>query len=711
MDPETRFSIQDRMRELVELGLQGARFRLAWELKRRIGWFRWTDREPRFLSTPPVEVFRHRIQGLFAEPAEVKAQIGPLLSEQDLLQLQRRAHEAADGKLLFFSHATVDCGSPIRWHRDPITNISYDARLHWLRAHDAIRVGDIKDLWEMGRFSHAYLLGRAATFLPPDKGKLAAALQAQVEHFIDTNPFPWGVHWASGQEITFRLFAWSFALATVLADADDEFLARIADHMQISGVHIARHVDYARYAVRNNHLISEAVGLLLIAYLLPQAPTADRFHRLGVELLSEGVDRQFYRDGAYVQHSHNYHRVALHDLLWAFAIFRAEERDIPKPWLQAGKSSLAFLAAQQAPSGELPNYGSNDGAYVSPLSFCKYEDYRPILQALSAATTGRRLYVAGTWDEEALWFGNALGPPLAATPTESAPAASLHTQPQAGPKLISFEPSGYYVMRGTSAGTFVTFRCGTLTDRFAQIDMNHVDLYWKGHNVLVDAGSYRYSGADKFHRHFMGTDSHNTVMVDGRNQMPHVRKFKTLYPTQARCLATEVSDGHLLVAGEHYGYQRLAHAIHRRALLFVPDEVLVIVDTLHGDGAQSARLHWLCGDYPTEVRDSQTVLQMDLPGSQLTLAVHGADGLRRTLDVVRGQEVPPRGWLSRRYASKIAVPSVCVYDRGKLPMSWVTVVGEPFTAHKHADRWRVGTKRRTVEFSIVDGLVQHVVLS
>ena len=49
------------------------------------------------------------------------------------------------------------------------------------------------------------------------------------------------------------------------------------------------------------------------------------------------------------------------------------------------------------------------------------------------------------------------------------------------------------------------------------MDMLHLDVWWRGCNVLVDGGSYLYNGPGVWHNHFQSANSHNTVVVDSRD--------------------------------------------------------------------------------------------------------------------------------------------------------------------------------------------------
>ena len=303
-----------------------------------------------------------------------------------------------------------------------------------------------------------------------------------------------------------------------------------------------RHIEYARKAVYNNHLLSEAFGLLLAAELLPAAPRAARWRATGLDLLVEQADRQFYPDGGYIQQSHNYERVALQVYLWAVALLGAAGKSVPETWRSALARGVDFLHAQQnGVDGRLPNYGSNDGALVSPLTSCDYADFRPTLQAASIAARGERLYQPGPWDEEAAWF---LGAKALEAPVRRAHRAS-----------VSFGETGFHVLRGADEASFATFRCGTVRDRFSQIDMLHLDVWWRGENVLVDPGSYLYNGPRRGTTHFTRTAATTRWRSTARPDAP-LPSIQEPLLDEGEVVRFEDAGSHVIAEGEHYGYRR-----------------------------------------------------------------------------------------------------------------------------------------------------------
>src|SRR5262249_14898383 len=151
------------------------------------------------------------------------------------------------------------------------------------------RPGDVKYIWEVARFPHAYHMTRAAMFFPGRAPQYASALQKQIDGFIAANPPGFGIHWASGQEVGFRLLSWLFAMDVLLSRVGDSAHAEavVSDALLAGARHIDEHLDYARIAVYNNHLLSEALALFAVGVLLPEASESVRWRGLGRRILDE----------------------------------------------------------------------------------------------------------------------------------------------------------------------------------------------------------------------------------------------------------------------------------------------------------------------------------------------------------------------------------------------------------------------------------------
>jgi asparagine synthase (glutamine-hydrolysing) len=685
--------IADVAQVISEDGVRRIGQRVLWEAKVRSGIAAWMMERK---SNAERSVQPERPSGLlrlFAAPRDVASAMRGRIGAERLARLRRLASEATRGKIFSFGRWFADYGQAIDWHRNPHNGSRWRADSPWshVLGMESL-VGDVKLTWEAARFPQAYFIARAAAFTPEAEAELAACLVDQIRDFIDRNPSGRGVHWSSSQEIVLRQIAWLFGLEAIegLGQSTHSLANVLLDHALQCASHIQRNIDYARAFVYNNHLLTEALGLYLAPSTATWSPDLERWMRTGKAILEEQADRQIYPDGSYIQQSHNYHRVAMQIYMIASLAARGKKEEPNSKWQAAMERSLDFLLAHQNPrDGRLPNYGANDGALPCVLSTCDFSDFRPTLQALSIQTRGERLYPPGPWDEEACWL---LGPAALEAPMRAAKSTS-----------VSFCHSGHHVLRGNDQGSFGTFHCGDLLDRFSQMDMLHLDVWWRGQNVLVDGGTYLYNGPEEWHNHFIRTSSHNTLQLDGHDQMVHLRRFKLTYRTKAKLLDFRDGDEWVVCTGEHYGYQRQAgNCVHRRSVLYVKDDLWIVADRAEGEGAHHARLHWLGGDFPYRAdSDSPVALELDTPEGPFRIAVFNSLGEPLKGEAISGQTDPPRGWLSRYYAHKVPVPSLAVETAGTLPLTVVSVLSPHVPSVTVSQNcWSVTAGERTIEFEL-----------
>src|ERR1051325_11444785 len=72
---------------------------------------------------------------------------------------------------------------------------------------------------------------------------------------------------------------------------------------------------------------------------------------------------------------------------------------------QSVSNSITYLSQLIDPqTGQMPVYGSNDGALVLPLNNCDFTDYRPLLQLGWYLTKKEFLFEPGPWNEDIFWL-------------------------------------------------------------------------------------------------------------------------------------------------------------------------------------------------------------------------------------------------------------------------------------------------------------------
>lgn len=491
-------------------GIRYIVFRSLHELRRRSGMMRLgyqtSYAEKNYIS---LEDFRKEDNFFFTSRASLSIPKCPSN------HLKEKAEKIFSGELPFFSNLWYKTGPDNDWLTNPCTGYKYDIHKHWTQVEDMDPVaGDIKFVWEKSRFSWLVTIMRYDYHFDEDNSEFVFN---QILDWIDKNPLNCGPNYKCSQEISIRILNW-FMLLTFYKNSKaltEERFQTIINSIYWQIKHVESNIHFSRICVRNNHAITETLTLYLSSLLMPWLPGSAKRKRKGRYWFEKEVEYQIEDDGTFIQDSMNYHRVAIQLLSWAISLSDKHGEKLSDFVYEKAYKSVNFLYQCQDPAnGWLPNYGANDGALFFPLSDSDYRDYRPQLDALHGLLTGSPLY--GEYNEDALWMN--VGVP-------SYRDAYSKIEKQYG--LVEFKNSGFYLFREKETLTFI--RCGLFKSNGSR-DQLHLDIWYKGANVLMDGGSYKYNTDEDKVRYFAGTESHNTIMIGDFDQMQKGARFMWFYP-------------------------------------------------------------------------------------------------------------------------------------------------------------------------------------
>jgi hypothetical protein len=630
-------------------------------LKRRLPTPAWSDVHLAKVLSPgvPTDPFAYR-NSRAGSAARFFFPAGELPARDLLTGLVPQSHRdraiaVADdycaGRFLYYSKLVFDLGLPPDWIKSPLAQMRHNNQAHWcdLSAFSA-EMGDIKDVWEPSRFACAYWLARTYAFTADEK--YPTAFWKLFESWCEQNPPNRGPNWRCGQETSFRIMAWCFALYAFW-NSPATTPARVASMvcaLALSAGRVAPNIDYA-VSQKNNHAISEALGLFTVGTLFPELRGAAGWAAEGRRIAEREILRQVYDDGSYVQQSMNYHRVMLHDALWVSRLAELNGKPLAKLVLNRIARAAEFLFEMlDQPSGRVPNYGANDGALVLPLSSNDYRDFRDTVQAANYSHSRTRVVEAGPWDETLLWlFGeSALHSPLS----------------RKQPSSKRFNSGGYYTIRTPRSWAMV--RCHTYRDRPGHVDMLHVDLWHDGQNILRDSGSYRYfapkePGAETY---FKDIAAHNTIQVGDTGPLELVSRFIWLPWPRASCLRHEKNK----FVGEHHAYNRSPwHVRHRRTVEALEDGTKWLIhDQLLGSMRQLVTLRWHLAPGTYEVNSMNRTVNLDVGSSHAQIVISAPTEMTMELKNSDGQ--------SEYYAERSTAPVLEVSGVVGLPVELMTTL-------------------------------------
>jgi hypothetical protein len=582
----------------------------------------------------------------------------PKVPKQNIEKTIFDAEQILQNKFRYFFDKSYWLGDGPDWFLNPATGKRAKSHLHWcdVDLFDP-EVGDIKFIWELSRFAWAYTLVRA--YAATGDNKYAEKFWQLFESWIDANQPNTGPNYACGQECAIRVMAMCFAyFALVESTASTE--QKLESLVKVIIQHADRIENNISFAIstRTNHSITEAAGLYTVGLLFPQFKRSEHWLKYGKKILIREGLKQIYPDGSYIQHSMNYHRLMLQNYIWVLRLAELNN-DVFLPELtDRVKKAVEFIyQLQDKFSGQVPNYGANDGAVIIPLNSCEYLDYRPIIQAGYYLFDKKKLFESGLWDEDLLWF---FGPEALESKTVAVERKSLLA-----------ENGGYYTIRHKDG--WAMMRCHTFKDRPAHADMLHLDLWWKGINVLRDSGSYLYNCPEKWQKYFMGTAAHNTVCIDSVGQMKKGRLWNWYCWTKSSFLGftDNPAENIKTIAGEHYGYKRLGDdIIHKRTVCSIED-YWVIVDDITGKGKHLAELYWQLNN--CSITQDENLFVLNCPAEKLYISLL-SDKPIQSIELIKGEADIPAGFESLYYGQMQSAPVVKINVNDLLPVKFITLL-------------------------------------
>ncbi len=561
------------------------------------------------------------------------------------------------GKFNVFAMQGAELGFPPNWNRDPKTGtiapLSFGKTLDY---RDQRIVGNIKYLWEPNRHYETVTLAQAWHIT--HERKYLDALSVLLTSWFEQAPYPRGVSWSSSLENALRVSNWAVAWHLIGGDHSPLFagqqgealrqrwLASIYQHCHF----IASHYSY--YSSANNHLLGEYMGLYIAATTWPCWPESFAWRKHAKQGLEREALLQNAVDGVNLEQGIWYHHEVADMLLINGLIGRANGDEFSAQYWQRLELMLEFIAALLDRNGNMPMWGDSDDALM--VRFSQQSDFDPYKALLA---TGAILFQradfaakAGVFEDKTRWLlgDGAQGDYAALTPN-----------PERKPKH-SFAVGGYHILGSDFEGedeVKIVADAGPLgylsIAAHGHADALSFTLSVAGQAILIDPGTYAYHTEQKWRDYFKGTSAHNTVRVDRVDQSVSGGNFMWLTHANA---SLHSLDGTSKFLASHDGYTRLPDPVtHQRALTYHKElRQLEVLDTLQCKGEHFLEFFWHIDEHCTVSIASNTVsIRRGRSLVKITMLGVGEPQL------VRGQEEPPLGWISRRFDAKTASPTIC----------------------------------------------------
>jgi len=488
-----------------------------------------------------------------------------------------QANNLLEGKVLYFSFHLMKIGNPPEWFLNPFSEKEHPGyEKHWTRLHDfQTGAGDIKTIWEVNRFQWTGVLARA--YKVSGSEKYLDLLNSWLSDWLKRNPLNQGPNWRCGQESSIRLL--HLINTAYILQEHRSLTPAIMDFIYASLDRISKNNRYA-ISQNNNHGTSEAAGLYLGGRILEiqkssRYPKASKYANKGRKLLEERIRNLVSDQGSFSQHSVNYHRVML-DTISFCEFWRKETSD---SLFSTGFYRKANAAVNWAChltdnySSHAPNLGANDGSLLLSYHSLPYEDYSSSIHFASAVFNLDYRLKKDFESEADFWF-----------------RLKDNT-----PKRTDFNyfsvilDQEYVILRPRDSLSWAMVKIPNYNFRPSHNDVFHFDLWYKGENILIDAGTYSYNpGKNSIEKPLKSVKYHNTIEFDSKEQMPSISRFLLSNWIKPGYISPIISKDNM-ITWEGYYLDNSGNKHHRK--IEHTDHEWIIEDELNGNFNQ-ALIHY-----------------------------------------------------------------------------------------------------------------------
>ncbi|MDF9507849.1 heparinase II/III family protein, partial [Bacillus cereus] len=225
---------------------------------------------------------------------------------------------------------------PIDWRIDFKSGYTWDSKKHYSElALNTVPGIDVKVPWELSRMQHliqfvwAYMLAGKGDKEFENPKVYEREFQDEILDFISANPPKFGVNWTCTMDVAIRAANWILVYDLFKVQGGEFnkefkkiFVLSIYDH----GKFIFNHLERNK-GTRNNHYLSNIVGLFFISAYLPVTKEVSTWLNFSFQELIQEMSFQFYEEGSNFENSTTYHRLSGELMLYATAVALALPRE------------------------------------------------------------------------------------------------------------------------------------------------------------------------------------------------------------------------------------------------------------------------------------------------------------------------------------------------------------------------------------------------
>lgn len=385
------------------------------------------------------------------------------------------------------------------------------------------------------------------------------------------------------------------------------------------------------YRPEHDHGVTQAYALLSLGLLFPQLPSSSKWVELGALRLERQMKESVSSEGLHREHSPYYHFLVFRQFFYAYELGKELSFCFSEQFLNYLMDMLHVGSYLIAPNGQMTALG--DSNWNSPILIESFERTRwPVshahefLYSTSGGQEGKRPN-----NRSAIYADGGL----------------------------AVMRSGWGASEPFEMERYLSVRLGTFEAPHVHQDIGSFEFYAYGEMLVVDSGGPFSYGHPMRSEYFLASKAHNTIAIGGQAQRI----------LQSHVLAWESNASFDHLWFEHWAYGDI---LHKRRLLFVQGEYLVIFDEIIGEVFNDvSQLFHLNESLELRVKNMTVLAEQSKGGPALQVIPLELDDLR--LKTYRGAESPWQGWRCGGEEKGIQ-NGVIEYCRSGMVVRFVTLV-------------------------------------